>query len=104
MKIIIWLVLVIALLAAGFAAGYPMGQSIGFTKGSEWALVQADIVAREVGVFMPVSFDDGQFRVVLKQPRGLYRSTWRLADRQNTAMLAEGKSLFTASGNISLSE
>lgn len=91
MKIIIWLVLVIALLAAGFAAGFPMGQSIGFTKGSEWAIVQADIIAREAGVFMPVSFGDGEFRVVIKQPGNLYRNAWRLADRQYEEMTAAGK-------------
>ncbi len=49
--------------------------------GSEWAMVQAEIYAREAGLDMPVIYDNGQFRVILKQPRHLYRRAWRLADR-----------------------
>lgn len=85
MKIITRTVLAIALLSAGFAAGFPIGKSSGFTTGSEWALVQADILAREAGVFMPVYFEDGSFRVVIKQPRGLYKRAWQLADRYEKA-------------------
>lgn len=81
MKIIIRAVLAMALLAAGFAAGFPVGKISGFATGSEWALVQADILAREAGVFMPVYFEDGSFRVVIKQPRGLYKRAWQLADK-----------------------
>lgn len=81
MKIIIRTLLAIALLGAGFAAGFPVGKSIGFETGSEWALVQADMLAREAGVFMPVYIEDGNFRVIIKQPRGLYKRAWERADR-----------------------
>lgn len=73
--------LVITLLLAGFAFAFQLGRNTGFETGSEWALVQADICAREAGLFMPVYMKDGHFRVVLKQPRGLYRRAWQLADR-----------------------
>jgi hypothetical protein len=82
MKIITQTALSLALLGAGFAAGFPVGRDAGFTNGSEWALIQADLLAREAGVFMPVSLEQGQFRVVIRQPRDLYRRTWRLADKQ----------------------
>ena len=84
MRLIIKLVVIMGLLAAGFAAGYatgfPVGKNAGFDTGSEWALVQAEIVARESGLYMPVALDNGQFRIVLKQPNLLYRRAWRLAD------------------------
>ena len=67
-------------LLLGLAAGFLFGRSTGFETGSEWALVQADILAREAGVFMPVYLDDGAFRVVIKQPRGLYKRAWQQAD------------------------
>ena len=86
MKILIRIMLAIALLIVGFAAGFPAGKSAGFASGSEWALVQANIIAREAGVFMPVSLNDGQFRVVLKQPRQLYKRAWELADRDEEEM------------------
>ncbi len=86
MKILIRIMLAIALLIVGFAAGFPAGKSAGFASGSEWALVQATIIAREAGVFMPVSLNDGQFRVVLKQPRKLYKRAWELADRDEEDM------------------
>jgi hypothetical protein len=87
MKILIRIMLAITLLIVGFAAGFPAGKSAGFASGSEWALVQANIIAREAGVFMPVSLNDGQFRVVLKQPRHLYKQAWELADRDEEEML-----------------
>lgn len=77
--------LTIALLTAGFAVGFPAGQRIGFITGSEWAIVQADIVAREAGVIMPVTFESGNFRVTLRQPRHLYTMAWKLADRHEAA-------------------
>jgi hypothetical protein len=98
MKILIRIVLAIALLIAGFAAGFPAGKSIGFTSGSKWALVQANILAREAGVFMPVSLNEGQFRVVIKQPRHLYKRAWELADRDEEEMR------WVNSGERSLSE
>jgi hypothetical protein len=81
MKIIIRIAMMITLLITGFAAGVPVGQRIGFTTGSEWALVQADLLAREAGMFMPVHFENGMFRLKLKQPAHLYQRSWQLADR-----------------------
>ena len=81
MKILLGITIAIMLIVAGFAAGFPVGKSIGFDMGSEWALVQADILAREVGAFMPVYLADGTFRVVIKQPRHLYKNAWQLAER-----------------------
>ena len=86
MKIIAQIALSIALLVAGFAAGFPIGKSSGFTTGSEWALLQANILARESGLSMPVSYEDGRFRVVIKQPRNLYKNAWHLADRHDEKM------------------
>jgi hypothetical protein len=90
MKIAIRLVLMIVLIAgffaAGFAAGVPFGRSSGFTLGTEWAMVQAELLAREEGVFMPIRYEEGQFRIILKQPRHLYRRAWKLADRYEEEM------------------
>ena len=88
MKKIQWLVPVFLLLT-GLLAGFVAGKIAGFATGSEWALMQADTLAREAGVFMPVSYDGRTFRVVIKQPRGLYRKASRLADQQE-----EGGSLY----------
>jgi hypothetical protein len=85
-KIIIRTAMVLALLIAGFAAGFPVGQSIGFSTGSEWAIVQADLVAREAGLTMPINYEAGKFRVVIRQPRNLYKQAWHLADRHDEAM------------------
>jgi hypothetical protein len=71
-----------ALLGAGFAAGFPVGKDAGFTTGSEWALMQANLFAREAGVFMPVSLERGQFRVVIRQPNNLHKRAWQLADEK----------------------
>ena len=86
MKILMRIVLMTALLMTGFAAGFPVGQSRGFSTGSEWALVQAGILVREAGLFMPVNFEAGQFRIILKQPQRLYKSAWMLADRHEDGM------------------
>ncbi len=80
MKITAGIMVAAALVFLGFAAGFPVGKSIGFETGSEWAIVQADLLAREAGVFMPVYLDEGKFRVVVKQPRDLHRKAWHLAD------------------------
>lgn len=77
-----------AMLLSGFGAVFQAGKNHGFRTGSEWALVQADIVAREAGVFMPVYMKDGKFRVVIRQPRGIYKRAWQLADQHEDA--AEG--------------
>ncbi len=83
MKTLSGIAIAIILLVVGFAAGFPVGKSIGFETGSEWALVQAKILAREADSFMPVYLADGEFRVVIKQPRHLYRNAWKLADRHH---------------------
>lgn len=85
-KLAIRAAFVISLLLVGFAAGLPVGQSIGFTTGSEWSLMQADLLAREAGVFMPVTYKEGELRVVVKQPRHLYKKAWQLADQHEEKM------------------
>jgi hypothetical protein len=87
MKTLTRITCVVLLLAIGFAAGFPVGSTIGFTKGSEWALVQAAVLAKEAGLFMPVGFDEGMFRVIMKQPRGVYRRAWQLADKRYDEMM-----------------
>jgi len=91
--VILRIILMIALLIAGFAAGFPAGQSRGFSIGSEWSFVQANLLAREAGLFMPVMYEAGQFRVILKQPKHLYKSSWLLADRHEyeLAMMRKGE-------------
>lgn len=84
MNIITQTALSLILVGAGFAAGFPVGKDAGFTAGSEWALMQANLLAREAGVFMPVSLEQGQFRVVIRQPRDLYKRAWELADEEET--------------------
>lgn len=74
------IIIVLALLLVVSAVGFQIGRSTGFKTGSEWALVQADIVAREAGQFMPVYMEGDTFRVVIKQPKGLYKQAWKLAD------------------------
>lgn len=70
---------------AGSASSFVIGRDIGFGKGCEWALVQAEILARETGQFMPVSMKDGTFHVVIRQQRGLYNRTRQAADRFDNA-------------------
>ncbi len=84
--VILRLLLVTVFLVLGFAAGFPVGKSIGFTKGSEWAIMQADILARQMGLSMPVHFQDGNFRVVVKQSRHLHIQAWRSADKYQREM------------------
>ena len=86
MKTVTRITCVVLLLAIGFAAGFPVGSTVGFTKGSEWALVQAAVLAKEAGLFMPVGFNEGMFRVIMKQPRGVYRRAWQLADKSYDEM------------------
>lgn len=66
-KVLISLALTIALLVIGFALGYPVGKHEGFESGSEWALIQAKLAAREAGVQMPVYLEDGLFHVVINR-------------------------------------
>jgi len=98
MKFLIRIALMIALLMMGFAAGFPVGQSRGFSTGSEWALVQAGILVREAGLFMPVNFEAGQFRIILKQPQHLYKRAWVLADKHEDEMA------YLCSGDRTLNE
>ncbi len=72
-------------LLLGLSIGFKTGRSSGFETGSEWALMQAQIHAREAGVYMPVVLDDGKFRVIMKQRRGLYRQAWQKADDYDQA-------------------
>jgi hypothetical protein len=71
----------IVLVALGFALGFPLGKIAGFNNGGEWAIMQAEIIAREAGMSMPVRLENGTFRVKLKQPRGLHQRAWKLADK-----------------------
>ncbi|OGW34573.1 MAG: hypothetical protein A2010_03835 [Nitrospirae bacterium GWD2_57_9] len=80
MKKIPNIMIVLVLLLAFIGAAFQTGKSVGFRTGSEWALVQADILAREAGLFMPVYMEGDTFRVVIKQPKGLYKNAWNLAD------------------------
>lgn len=63
------------------ASAFHSGKRSGFRTGSEWAILQAAIVAREAGIALPLYLHDGAIRVVLRQPPGLYQKAWRLADR-----------------------
>ena len=71
-------------LAVGFASGLTVGQRNGFATGTEWAIVQADIIAREAGVFMPIRYESGNFRVVMQQPKHLYSIAWKRAEKYET--------------------
>lgn len=66
MKILFLGFLAGALLATGFAIGYPIGSHSAFEAGSEWALLQAKLVARDAGVIMPVYLKNDQFHVLLR--------------------------------------
>ena len=102
MKIIIRIAIVIVLLLAGFAAGFPIGQTIGFSTGTEWAIIQAELIAKEAGVSMPINYEAGKFRIVIKQPGHLYKRAWQLADRQEEAMEYVNKGKRTLSETVNL--
>jgi hypothetical protein len=88
-KIVMRIIMILILLAAGFALGFPIGQQNGFATGSEWAIVQADIAAREAGVSMPVSIEEGQIHVVIKQPTGIYKRAQQAALRCDRLQVAK---------------
>ena len=69
---------------------FHSGKRSGFRTGSEWAILQAEIVAREAGMVLPVYLQNGAFRVVLRQPSGLYQKAWHLADKFDQANKAGG--------------
>ncbi|MDA8099593.1 MAG: hypothetical protein M0042_08200 [Nitrospiraceae bacterium] len=81
MRIAIRAALVILFVLAGFAAGFSIGKVTGFNTGSEWAIVQAGIIAKEMGGAMPVALDgEGAFRVVVKQQPDIYRKAWKQSE------------------------
>lgn len=97
------------LLGIGLVIAFQYGKSEGFKTGSEWALVQADILAREAGVHMPVYLDgENNFRIIMKQPRGVYKRAWELADKYEekrmlkTAKLKETEQKSGSDGNRDL--
>ena len=71
--IVVRITIMLGLLAAGFALGFPLGQHKGFDTGSEWAIVQADIAAREAGMSLPFSLEEGHIRVTVKQSPDLHK-------------------------------
>lgn len=90
MKIIIQMIATVALLALGFALGFPVGKNVGFNNGSEWAIIQAEIVAREAGMFMPIHLEDGVFRIKLRQPGDLHQRAWKIADKHFEELAISG--------------
>jgi len=86
--IVVRLVVIMGLLAAGFALGFPIGQHRGFDTGSEWGIMQADIAAREAGSPLIVSLEEGQIRVIITQPRGLYKRAQQQAALYNDRITA----------------
>jgi hypothetical protein len=81
MKILVRIVSIVVLVFIGFAVGVSIGQSRGFRTGSEWAFVQASLIARERGLFMPIKFAEGHFQIIQRQPRGLQQRTRQLAEK-----------------------
>jgi len=91
-KIIVQLAVTLALLVTGFALGYPVGKHTGFESGSEWALIQADLAARDAGVTMPVYLEDGLFHVVIRQSPDLHRRARLNAVQHDNAQRASNLS------------
>ena len=58
--------------------------------------------AREEGLFMPVNYEAGQFKIISKQPKHLYKSTWMLADRHEEEIACMSKGERTLNGRIQL--
>jgi hypothetical protein len=102
MKIILRIVLALVLLFIGFAIGVPVGQSSGFRTGSEWAIVQASLIAREQGLFMPVNFAEGHFRIIRKQPRWLRKRTRELAEKYSEELANKSRSEKELAQNVIL--
>ena len=91
-KITMRIVMILSLLVAGFSLGFPIGRHDGFATGSEWAIMQVDIAAREAGVSLPFSIEEGQIHVVVKQPMNIYKRAQQAAlrsDRPQTATAAK---------------
>ena len=85
--IVVRIAVILGLLATGFALGFPVGQHRGFDTGSEWGIVQADIAAREAGSPLIVSLEEGQIRVIVTQPRGLYKRAQQQAALYNDRIM-----------------
>ncbi len=68
-----------------FSIAFHSGKRAGFRTGSQWAILQAESVAREAGMALPVYLHNGAFRVVFRQPPGLYKKAWQLADKFDRA-------------------
>lgn len=77
--------LAVTLLVFLLSIAFHSGKRDGFRTGSEWAMLQATIVAREAGIALPVYLHNGAFRVMLRQPPGLYKKAWQLADKFDRA-------------------
>lgn len=84
-KVLVTILISLVLVVLAFGIGFQSGRSSGFETGSQWALMQASIVAREAGFFMPVYLDEGSFRLVVKQRHGLYKKAWQQADHYEEA-------------------
>jgi hypothetical protein len=85
--IVVRIAVILGLLTAGFALGFPIGLQKGFNTGSEWGIVQADIAAREAGSPLIVSLEDGQIRVIITQPRGLFKRAQQQAALYNDRII-----------------
>jgi hypothetical protein len=81
--IVLRVIVVLGLLAMGFAVGFPTGQQKGFENGSEWAIVQAEMAAREAGMVLPFALEDGQIRVVVRQSPDLHKWARKQAELYN---------------------
>jgi hypothetical protein len=82
------IVMILGLLAMGFGVGFPVGQQKGFDNGSEWAMVQMDMAARESGMELPFSLEDGQIRVVIRQSPDLHKWAKKQAALYNDRLMA----------------
>jgi hypothetical protein len=81
------ILMILGLLAMGFAVGFPAGQQKGFDNGSEWAMVQMDMAARETGMVLPFSLEDGQIRVVIRQSPDLHNWAKKQAALYNDRLI-----------------
>lgn len=102
MKSILRAAVAIAVFMVGFAAGYPAGKTSGFLSGAEWSSIQASILAREAGVFMPVYYESGVFRVVFKQKKNFYKQAKQMADENNGGAMLASDQVSVAAGQVQL--
>ena len=79
---------ILGLLAMGFAIGFPVGQHKGFNNGSEWAIVQADMAAREAGMELPFLLENGQIRVIVRQSPDLHKWAQKQAALYNERIMS----------------